>query len=176
MIDIVMFPKKELQSIGGKLGYSKVIHYKNLNIKFGINRNFFESKKTDIITSLETSLEKDRTHYRESGLNHVLCKLAKKNKIAIAFNFNNILNAKKRYPLLGRIMQNIRLCRKYKIPMIIVSFANDRYDMRNPRDLISLGISLGMTPIEAKNGVSKNIQDILTSKDPNILAEGIKRI
>jgi len=172
----VMFPKKELQIMGEKLGYSKVIHYKNFNIKFGINRNFFESKKTDIITSLETSLDKDKTHYKESGLNQVLCKLAKKNKIAIAFNFNNILNAKKRYLILGRIMQNIRLCRKYKIPMIIASFANDRYDMRNPRDLISIGISLGMTPIEAKNAVSNSIEDVLSSKDPRILAEGIRKI
>ena len=174
MIDIVLSPKEDLKKTGKKLGYKKVVYYKELNIKFGFNRNFFESKKTEIITSLETSLTKDKTHFKDSGLNHVLCKLAKKNNIAIAFNFNNILNAKKQYIILGRIRQNIMLCRKYKIPMIIVSFANTPFEMRNPKDFISLGISLGMTPIEAKNAVSKNVEAILYSKNPNILAEGIK--
>ena len=173
MIDIILSPKDDLKKTGEKLGYKEVVYYKELNIKFGLNRNFFESKKTDIITSLETSLTKDKTHFKDSGLNQVLAKLAKKNNIAIAFNFNNILNANKQYIILGRIRQNIRLCRKYKIPMIIVSFANTYFEMRNPKDFISLGISLGMTPIEAKNAVSKNIDGILSSKDPSILADGI---
>jgi len=176
MIDIILSPKDDLKKTGEKLGYKEVVYYKELNIKFGLNRNFFESKKTDIITSLETSLTKDKTHFKDSGLNHVLCKLAKKNNIAIAFNFNNILNAKKQYIILGRIRQNIMLCRKYKIPMIIVSFANTSFEMRNPKDFISLGISLGMNPIEAKNAVSNNIEAILSSKNPNILAESIKLV
>lgn len=173
MIDIVLSPKNDLEKTGKKLGYKTVVYYNGLNIKRGLNRNFFESKKTDIITSLETSLTKDKTHFKYSGLNHVLCELAKKNNIAIAFNFNDILNARKQYIILGRIRQNIMLCRKYKVPMIIVSFANTSFEMRNPKDFISLGISLGMTPIEAKNAVSKNIEVILSSKNPNILAEGI---
>ncbi|QQG38683.1 MAG: hypothetical protein HYS32_03710 [Candidatus Woesearchaeota archaeon] len=174
MIDIVLSDKKRLQEFGRGLGYSKTLHYKIFNIKFGSNRSFFESKKTEIITNLENHEKKDYLNQKNSGLDQVLCKLAKKNKIAIAFNLPLIL--KNQPEILGRIKQNIKLCRKYKIPMVLVSFAKDYLDMRNPTDLISLGISLGMTQKEAKEAVSINIEEILERKNKNIITEGIEII
>src|SRR3989344_8700756 len=102
MIDIVVSDKKSLLEFGRRLGYSNVIYYKELNIAFN-DIKAFESKKIDIIASLERSSGNDFMHYRNSGLNQVFCKLAKKNNIAVGFNFSDILKDK---PNIGRMMQN----------------------------------------------------------------------
>lgn len=115
-----------------------------------INRAVLENKKVDILLSPEKEKERDFTHYRNSGLNQVLCRLAKKNDIAIGFNLNDVLNAKEKYNILGRMMQNVRLCRKYKVKMVIIDFKEER----SKEELRSFGISLGMTPGESKKAVS----------------------
>lgn len=118
------------------------------------NRQMFESKRVNIIFNLENQ-NRDFMHYRNSGLNQVLCKLANKNKIKIGVSLLNISRAENmlRSQLMGRVMQNIRLCRKYKVGMALASFASDPYEMRAPYDLMSFGISLGMHPSEAKKSL-----------------------
>ena len=63
-------------------------------------------------------------------------------------------------------MQNIRLCRKYKVKMVLASFATDKFEMRDARDLISFGVCLGMNPGEAKKALnfSKRKPDITIIK------------
>ena len=51
---------------------------------------------------------------------------------------------------MGRIMQNIRLCRKYNVSMVFASFAEAKWEMRSAKDLMSFAVLLGMTPKEAK--------------------------
>jgi len=120
-----------------------------------INRAALENKKVDILLGPERGRKKDHTHYRNSGLNQVLCKLANKNNIAIGFDFNDVLYAKERYNLeryiiLGRMMQNVRFCRKYKVKMYVFDFLNER----NKEELRSFCFVIGMTPGEAKEAVS----------------------
>ncbi len=115
-------------------------------------RKFFERKEMDIIYDLECSELSDPIHYRESGLNQVLCKLLKEKKISLGIAFSTLLNDdKNRVKFLGRIMQNIKLIRKYKINSIIASFANDPYEMRTAKDLCTFFTVLGMHPKEAKD-------------------------
>jgi ribonuclease P/MRP protein subunit RPP1 len=113
-----------------------------------------ENKKTDIIFNLENQ-RKDFMHHRNSGLNQVLAKLAYKNKIKIGVSLSNVLKAENmlRSQLLGRIMQNVRICRKYKVDMLLASFAHDPYEMRAPKDIMSLGVCLGMHPSDAKKAL-----------------------
>ena len=143
MIDIRLFDSKE------NFGFSKVYTIKIIRIKKAnelkkldnelniveggmFNRKILENRKVDVLVSPEKIAKNDYLHYRNSGLNHVLCKLAKKNNIAIGLNFNDVLHSKgeERARLLGRMMQNVRLCRKYRIMMIFASFARNFYDMR----------------------------------------------
>ena len=172
MIDIVISDKKSLMEFGRKLGYSDVVYYKELNIAFNDARAF-ENKRIDVVVSLERASGNDFIHYKNSGMNQVLCKLAKKNGIAIGFNFNDILIGK---PFIGRMMQNVRLCRKYKVNMILASFASNIYEMRNPRDLISFGRCIGMTDKEAKDAVSTNIEEIMSKKQNKGKIEGIRKL
>ena len=119
------------------------------NIVFGgnndINRIALENKKVNMLLDAEPE-ENDFMHSRNSGLNQVLVKLAKQNNISIGFSFNKILDEDKRVDLLGKIMQNVMLCNKYKVKMYIVNFIKDDLDERNKNDLKDLGIVLGMLP------------------------------
>jgi len=117
------------------------------------DREIIEKSKADLVFSLESTGKKDFMHQRGSGLNQVMCKLAKENNVAIGFSFSSILNSSKKYEILGRISQNIRLCRKYKVKTAIASFASKPYEMRAPRDLISLFVVLGMTMKEAQDSI-----------------------
>jgi RNase P/RNase MRP subunit p30 len=122
------------------------------------NRAIIEKKKADVLFSLENQSRSDFVHHRASGLNHVLCKLANKNKIIVGFSFNTLLKNKENLSqLFGRVMQNIRLCRKYKIKTLIGSFAEKPLEMRSVYDLSSLFSILGMGKKEIKNSLNTSI-------------------
>jgi len=115
------------------------------------NRFFIEKKKADVLFSLEDQKREDFMHHRASGLNHVLCTLANKNKISVGFSFNMLLKDRKNlYKILGRMMQNIQLCRKFKVKTLIGSFAERPFEMRAANDLISLFSVLGTGKEEMK--------------------------
>ena len=102
-------------------------------------------KKVDILLSPEKNNKRDFMFFRNSGLNQVLCKLAVKNHISIGFNFSDILNSngKERSKLLGRMTQNVRLCKKYKVKMEFSSFAKNKFELRSDAILTSFAKVLG---------------------------------
>ncbi len=110
-----------------------------------VNRSAVSTKNVDILLDPHLGQRKDKMHQRDSGLNQVLLKLAKQNNVAIGFSFKNVLNSKNLEKDLGRIIQNIILCRKYKVKMVIQEFEN-----RNRVDVNSLFKVLGMTAGEIK--------------------------
>jgi len=112
-----------------------------------MNRNALECKSIDILLSPEKMIKKDGMHSRNSGLNHVLCKLATQNNISIGINFSELLNLEnvERAKRIGRIIQNAMLCRKFKTKMFIASFARNPREMRDAYDLNSLLTVLGGT-------------------------------
>jgi RNase P/RNase MRP subunit p30 len=143
------------------------------------NRLTFEKREVDGVFGLEDNPKRDSMHYRYSSLNQVLCTIASKNRTIIAFPFRMCLRAEpeRRAVLFGRIMQNIRLCRKYKVPMALASFATEPYEMRCPSDLASLGLVLRMTPGQSKdsiNSISKRIDENKRIMDGTFIAEGIE--
>jgi len=114
------------------------------------NRQGVSSPFVDILLDPHLGNRKDSLHQRNSGLNHVLCILARDHTVAIGFSFSSILRSQKRGELLGRMMQNIRLCRKYRVQMVIGSFAQTPWELRNEKDLQSFFQVLGMTGKEVK--------------------------
>ncbi len=98
-------------------------------------RASFEKSEIDIVFGLEAKAKTDFNRQRNAGLNQVLCQIAaRKNKI-YAFNFRDVLVAKNRPAVIGRMMQNLMLCQKYKVRTIIFSGAKEPMEMRNERDL-----------------------------------------
>jgi hypothetical protein len=118
-------------------------------------RYAFEKSRPACIFDLELQ-RKDFMHQRGSGLNHIMARFANNNDIKIGFSFSTILNSAPvlRSKILGRIKQNIKLCRKYKVKTVIASFARSPFDMRSPENLVSFFTVLGMHPKEAKDSVN----------------------
>lgn len=114
-------------------------------------RQFIE-KGVSLIYNVELSSLKDSLHYRRSGLNQVLCKLAVKKQVVVGFNVGLLMksSSKERALLLGKMQQNVRLCRKYGVRMLLGSFASSPGDVRAPAELQSIGVVMGMTVVEAK--------------------------
>ena len=106
-----------------------------------LNRKVLEKLKINILL-LNQSKRKDFQKQRNSGLNHVLAKIAKKNNIVIGINLDEIIKAKSKQKseILARVKQNIKLCNKNKLKMKFISQENKR----NIYDLKSLGLVLGM--------------------------------
>ncbi|MEK6873073.1 MAG: hypothetical protein AABW90_03615 [Nanoarchaeota archaeon] len=88
------------------------------------NRKILENKDVDIIVGLEFD-RKDFLKQRNSGLNEILCKLAKENDIKIGVDISKVrrLDKLKKAKVLARMRQNIFLCRKIGCKIII--FGND---------------------------------------------------
>ena len=136
------------------------LHSKNLPvIVLGstdeINRAALEDKRVDMLLSPEEKKKKDFMHFRNSGLNHILCRFASQNNIKIGISFSSLArNSGKELSLrLGRIMQNIMICRKYRTKLVIASFAESPEHLASPYELKSLGFSLGMTPSQANESL-----------------------
>lgn len=112
-----------------------------------LNRKILEKEKIDILL-LNQKGRKDFQKQRNSGFNHVLAKIAKKNNVAIGINFDEIINAKakEKAEILARIKQNIKLCNKNKIKMKFIS--QKQQDIYN---LKALGLVLGMPTPLTKN-------------------------
>jgi RNase P/RNase MRP subunit p30 len=133
----------------------------------------------DILFDLELSKKRDPLHFRESGLNQVLCSLARKKNAAVGFSFSSMLNSKNKPQMLGRIMQNIRLCRKYRLKTVMASFAKKPIEMRSAHDLMALGIVLGMHASEARSSVQTVfdiIEQNIKKKSPGYIREGVEII
>ena len=150
MIDIIDFDYQGKE----KFGFSRFYHFNDFKIVIGgddnKNRKAVENKNVDILLSPEKIRKDDFMHSRNSGLNQVLCKSAKKNNVAIGFNFRDVLKSKERWLLLGKMMQNVALCRKYKVEMVVISGAENESELKSAMDLFSFAQAIGMTPGEAK--------------------------
>ncbi len=121
-----------------------------------LNRKILEKENISMLLINQTE-RKDKLKQRNSGFNHVLAKIAKKNNIKIGINLDEIIKPHPRvYPekslpdiftkgkqkseILARTKQNIKICNKNKLKMKFISFEQKR----NIYDLKALGLILGM--------------------------------
>ena len=97
------------------------------------NRVLVENKNVKYHTNLEVVDKKDKTHYRMTQMNQVIAKIMKEKKKEILFNFSLLKEDKG--VILGRMMQNARLAKKYGVKTRMCSFAKTPYEMRSLKDL-----------------------------------------
>ena len=180
-----IYEKPTVASYDSKLKiYSGIISKKIKHINSDLvvvpnaDRTFFESEHGDMGIHLEIQT-KDFLHHKSSGLNQVLCELAKQNRKITGIDFSMILNSNsvERALVFGRIVQNIHFARKYKFDLALCSFASNPSEMRSPHDLKAFLISLGMHPSEAQNALScveKKILDNIRKKSPSYIGEGVE--
>lgn len=101
------------------------------------DRALIESRKVDLIYNLESNKEQDFIHYRNSGLNQVIAELCAKKKVRLIFNLNLVVKSKgkKRSIVLGRMMQNMMLCSKFKVDYSVGNFASSAFELRSSKAL-----------------------------------------
>lgn len=87
------------------------------------NRKILEHGKFDILLSIEGGTRKNKIRQEDSGLNHVLSKIAAKNNISIGIELEEIANlqSKEKASRLAKIIQNVKICRKSKTKIAIKS-------------------------------------------------------
>jgi RNase P/RNase MRP subunit p30 len=129
-------------------GEKKQIIVKGHEIEF--NRLALENKKVNALI-LEHKGQKDRLKERGSGLNEVLCKIARDNNKIILIDFKEILETRgiERAKILARLMQNIMLLQKYKVKASMINKSS-----RDNYDLFSFLLTLGSNTNFAKEIVS----------------------
>lgn len=124
----------------------KPVIVKALDDKF--NRKALEYGKFDILLGIESGKRKNKLRQIDSGLNHVLAKIAAKNSVAIGIDMKELssLNKKEKAERISRIIRNINICRKAKAKLAILN-AKDK------KDALNLLISLGSSTQQAKEAV-----------------------
>ncbi len=89
---------------------------------------------------------------KDPGLDHILTRMAARRGVAIGFSLSPVLHATpyERVQILRFMFKTWELVRKYSTPRFITSSAQEKWDVRAPRDLMSLGINIGMEAPQAK--------------------------
>jgi len=119
------------------------------------NRRAAESLKINYLVSPEKGDKKDGLKQRDSGINHVVAKIAKEKGIAIVVNMSVItgLEGKEKALRLERLIQNIKICRKTGCSIKIASLAENKKVVFDEHGRKSFGISLGMSSIQSASAV-----------------------
>lgn len=116
-----------------------------------LNRKAAEDSRVDVLLHPE----KGR---KDSGMNHVIAREAAENNVAIGFDFTRLdASEKTRSHILRHWSRNLMLCEKYGVPYVITSGAEERYELRAPRDLASIIDSLGYNGSKAVSEHPENI-------------------
>jgi len=110
------------------------------------NRKIFEIKDVDMVVGLELNGH-DRLKQRDSGMNEVIAKLAKKNKIVIGVEVSKIkgLSALEKGKALGRLRQNVKLCKRTETRIVVLNAGS--------KEASGLITSLGGSTLQGKNAV-----------------------
>ncbi len=138
-----------------------------------LNREAVETPEVDILTHPEYER-------LDSGLDHIMAKLAAKNDVAIEVNFRQIALSSKatRSKILSNIQNNIKLAKKFNAPIILCSGAISHFELKDPYIMASFATIFGLELKEAKNAIStvpeKIIKKIEERKNEKWIMPGVK--
>lgn len=151
---------KDCVAFGEKLGYKKVC-FNELKIERGgslrLNQALVRKKGVRILLDPVTPRAKE--------FDTATAQVAKDNGIAIGISLKQILDASgpDRVRLLKNLFHLVKICKKMKNDIVIVSGATNIYEMRAPKELASIGVLLGLTEMQALWAVSEEAKAILES-------------
>lgn len=113
------------------------------------NRKILENKTTETLV-LSHKNKKDKLKQRDSGLNQVLCKIARDKNITLAIDMNELKteNKKEKALILARMLQNIKLIKKYKNKFKLLNH-------KNKEQAFSFLLTLNLPTDIAKKSIEK---------------------
>lgn len=130
----------------------------NKNVLFLSNkecdvRNLVQKFKPCVITNLEFQ-NHDFMHHR-AGINQVIAISMRENNVSYGISLNLIFSSKYKAEIIGRMKQNVRLAKKYSVPIKFFTLSKDPYKMKGPLDIVSFAVFLGINPGQAKRCLDK---------------------
>lgn len=142
--------RRIIQSLKGQ---NKIIVFSGGNN--ALNRRAIETLKINYLVSAEKNSREDSLKQRDSGLNHVLAKQAKKKKISILINLFEIkkLKGKELSIILSKLIQNVSICRKASCPIKIANLSSKKTALIGETGRKSFGTSIGMSSKQSKNSI-----------------------
>ncbi len=165
MIDLVFGQEDDFVVLAQVLGFKKVFGVESINLLKSPNQsnsqklNLYSGsqlrkvvKKVDLFFELEASQKADFLHQRRGNLNQVICQEMVEHDVAYGLSFSLVLNSQNKDKVLGRMKQNIKLCRKYEVPLVVASFARSPFELRAPNDLLAFFKALGLSSLDFKQG------------------------
>lgn len=101
-------------------------------------------------------------------IDYVTAKFASERGVAIEFNVDAIIHTRGpgRAKIIHMMRENLRLVRKYGTPFILTSSGGELHELKPPRELMAIGMMIGMMREEAKMALSDFPEWILEGKDP----------
>ena len=119
------------------------------------NRRAVESLKIDYLVSPERGDKRDSLKQRDSGINHVVAKLAKEKRIMIVIDLSEVsgLKGKQKALRIERIIQNVKICRKAGCKIKIASLAVNEKDLVDEKGRNAIGVSFGMSSRQGADAV-----------------------
>ena len=119
------------------------------------NRRAVESLKIDYLVSPERGVKKDSLKQRDSGINHVVAKMAAEKGIVVVVDFAEVagLKGKDKALRLGRVIQNVKICRKAGCKIKIASLASSENGLVDEKGRKSIGESFGMSSSQVRDSV-----------------------
>jgi len=142
---------------------------------YEVNRAACEDPRVDILAHPEQGRI-------DSGLDDACMQAASQNNVAIQINFREILYSfrKQRSYTLNHIGKNIELADHFKAPIIICSGAQSTWDMRAPRELVSVANVLGLDIGKAFLGITSIPQQIIDDNKKTLegkkITEGVELV
>ena len=151
------------------------------------------ARNIDLIFEIENNSKnnnKDFMRYWNSGLDIVKAKLMHDNKIMLGISINQLIRQTKqtkqnkqlfvqKHKIIGRLINNIKLCRKKKVDFIIGSFAREPKELRAEKELRSFINTIGASTEQSKNSVTKLYERVCFNQRINsgeIIEDGVEEI
>jgi len=137
--------RKQIDELS-KLGKPAIVYGKDIEF----NRKILEMKHVNMLI-IEHKNKKDKLKQRDSGLNQVLCKLAKEKNIVLALDFSEAISTDgtEKAKILSRIIQNIKLIKKYKNEFkITAKSSRSDYDLRAFLQVLGLPTDMSKKAVE----------------------------
>lgn len=133
----------------------------------------------DGVTQLEQNAKKDHLHFRKAGLDQVTGKILGKDRKALILSYSDVRKSKEPGKLLGRMMQNARIAKKYKIPVIPCTYATSEEELLEQEDLHAFFRAMGVDAQalqDGKKGAEEWLERARLRASDEYVAEGVRRI
>jgi len=89
----------------------------------------------------------------KEGMDDVLAKRMAERKVSLVINLRDYTKARRREVVLGRMMRHTFLAKKFNTPIMLVSGARRKEELKHPYVMISFGVMLGLSVKEAKDAL-----------------------